>query len=86
MKQKLKELEEEAAKLRNTQVSTSSGTSASDTASPAIRAAQHSSRSSTTAWCQGAVASVRSFLQLLAFCEYDTPFYARRTVSLLETC
>lgn len=36
MKQKLKELEEEAAKLRNTQVSTSSGTSASNTASPAI--------------------------------------------------
>lgn len=65
MKQKLKELEEEAAKLRNTQV-TSSGTSASDTASPAIRAAQHSSRSPTTAWCQGAVASCRSAQLLTA--------------------
>lgn len=66
MKQKLKELEEEAAKLRNTQVSTSSGTSASDTASPAIRAARHSSRSPTTAWCQGAVASCRSAQLLTA--------------------
>jgi hypothetical protein len=88
MKQKLKELEEEAAKLRNTQVSTSSGTSASYTSQPCYHSSPAQSKvthNSTVSRSSCNMPQYKAFYS--CWCSVNnTPCFAHRTVSLVEEC